>query len=234
MKSPNIVAWSVQKNDSVPGLVGVNVCEVVQGPEQVGWPRPGSENVRLCSTPTSLLTKLAVSVVPALTRMTDRSNARFSAVTVTELTAGAAGEVAVGGTGVAAGAEVGAAVVVAVGGVGEAGALVAVALAAVAAGAGEPAGAAVAEVVTEAATVGAAGSTVALVFALSPPPQAANARAAATANPASSFVLFMLHPPRLVLPVCLRLRGPLWIETRIDRSRPRCRCWLCEALPHAE
>ena len=199
MKSPNISGWMVQKNDSVPGLVGVNVCEVVQGPGQVGWRRPGSENVRLWSTPTSLLTKLAVSVVPALTRMTDRSNARFSAVTVTELTAGAAGEVAVGGIGVAAGAEVGAAVVVAVGGAGEAGALVAVALAAVgvAAGAGEPAGAAVAEVVTEAATVGAVGSTVALVFALSPPPQAANARAAATANPASSFVLFMLHPPRV-------------------------------------
>lgn len=61
-----------------------------------------------------MLTKLAVSLVPALTRMTERSNARLSAVTVTELAVGAGGAVAVGGGAVAAGGEVGAGAVEAV------------------------------------------------------------------------------------------------------------------------
>lgn len=59
--------------------------------------------MRLWSMPTSLLTKVAVSVVPALTRMTVRSNARFMAVTVIEVTAGTGGAVVGAGAVVAGG-----------------------------------------------------------------------------------------------------------------------------------
>ena len=202
MKSPNISAWRVQKNENLPAWVAVNVWLVVQGPRHVGWPSPGSEKLRLWSTPTSLLTNVAVSEVPALTRMTARSNARFSAVTVTEVTAGGGGALVGAGGAVATGWGVGGAAVAAVVAIGEGGAVAVAGLAAavvpavdVAFGAGDTASGTLVALPPS----GEVAKAVAGVVLLSPPPQAAKASAPATKIPKTShfmltFVLFFARP----------------------------------------
>lgn len=198
----------MQKKEKGPACAGVKVCDVVHGPGQVGWPNPGSEKVRLWSTPTSLLIKVAVTAAPTFTRITARSKTRFSAVTVTEAGDGEGGAVAVGGGALAAGGEVGAAELVAVetAAVGLAGAAVEVAVrtgfAGVAVGA---------EVVVKVA----AGNPEGLGFALSPPPpQAAEASVAANASPTNRFVRRMFHPFQPLIRIGLRPGAVRRIEMR--------------------
>lgn len=83
MNVPDI-GWIVQREKYVPGPGAVKLCVTVHGPRQVSpWPKPGTLNERLCSIPSSALRKVAVTVWPARTRSTCRSNSKSLAPTLT-------------------------------------------------------------------------------------------------------------------------------------------------------